>query len=196
MATPPTTGWPGNLGEPETRFDPESHPAAARALSVLRSAANIEEVTAALRRPRGDQRAHLALVCCLQRAEQDARNHSLAVVSFDIDLTLATGQQDEEGLTLIDPSEISRLQGLGYIVGTCSDREPSDQQTLLETLEQQPHFTIPKEMLAWARKLLPGAMHLHVGDDPQRDRAIALDGGWAYQTPAQYVGNAPAPDEL
>ena len=117
-------------------------------------------------------------------------------MSFDIDLTLFTSQQDEEGLGLIDPAEISRLQRLGYIVGACSDREPSDQLSLLETLEQEPHFAIPKEMLEWAKRRLPGSLHLHVGDDPQRDRAIALAAGWTYQTPAEYTRTARGRREL
>ena len=196
MATPPPAGWPGTLEEPETRFDPDSHPATARALRGLQSAANINETTGALQYPRGNPSSHGSLVACLELEERETKDEGLAVLSFDIDLTLATGEQDEEGLVLIDPSEISRLQQLGYIVGTCSDREPSDQRQMADRLGQQPHFTIPKELLEWARRLLPGTLHLHVGDDPKRDRAIALAAGWTYQTPEQYTRTARGPKEL
>ena len=49
----------------------------------------------------------------------------MRVISFDIDLTLSIGGDHEDNAVLIAPTEISRLQGLGYIVGTCSDREPT-----------------------------------------------------------------------
>ena len=170
-------------------------PGAARALQVLQAAADIDDASGALQHPRGTPATHRALVACLLQAEREASNDGLAVISLDIDLALVTGERNEEGLTLIDPSEISRLQRLGYIVGTCSDREPSDQLRLMETLGQNPDFAIPKELLAWARRLLPGSRHLHMGDDPQRDRDIALEGGWTYQTPGEYTRAARAAQE-
>ena len=115
-------------------------------------AANIDESTGALRYPRGaNSTRHQALITCLEWAERETEDHGLSILSFDIDLTLATGDQDEEGPALIHPAEISRLKRLGYIVGTCSDREPSDQLRLMETLGQHPHFAIPNEHLAWTQ---------------------------------------------
>ena len=196
MATPPKSGDSAALQEPRKRFERDRHPEAEHALKILEAAANVNELTGTLMFPGATPYAHRALTACLEQAETQTRDHGLPVVSFDIDLTLATGEQDEEGLLLIDPAEISRLQALGYIVGSCSDREPSDQRGLMETLGQSPNFAIPKELLAWARRLLPGAMHLHVGDDPQRDEAVAMAAGWRYQTPGDYTRRAAEPEEL
>ena len=113
-------------------------------------------------------------------------NHAMGVISFDIDLTLRTGDDHEDNTILIDPEKISELQRIGYIVGTCSDREPSDQRQTLNALGQQPHFCIPKEMLTWARDLIPAETHLHIGDDDRRDREIALRSGWEHQWPDQF----------
>ena len=107
-------------------------------------------------------------------------------MSFDIDLTIRTGDEYETHATLLDPAVITQLQQLGYIVGTCSDREPSDQRITLRVLGQEPDFCIPKEMLAWTKALLPGQQHRHVGDDRQRDRDVAQQAGWAHQWPDQF----------
>lgn len=57
---------------------------------------------------------------------EHAVNHGMKVVSFD--LTLRTSEDHKEQATLIDPEAINALQRLGYIVSTCSEREPTDQR--------------------------------------------------------------------
>ena len=175
MTTPPIADWPGTLEGPETRFDPDSHPAAASAMQYPRGA---------------NSTLHQVLITWLENAERDTDDHGLSILSSDIDLTLSTGDEDEQGQALIQPAEISRLQRPGFIVGTCSDREPSDQLRLMESLGQHPHFASPKELLACARRLRPGNLHLHVGDDPERDRAMAL--GTAAE-PTSHRRSTPAP---
>ena len=108
------------------------------------------------------------------------------VASFDIDLTLAIPEDDDNTYGVIDPAELSRLQAEGWIVGTCSDRDPSDQQAVMYQAGVKPDFCIPKELLSWARRLLPGAELNHTGDDAQRDRAIAEASGWQHQWPWEW----------
>ena len=171
---------------PRVDYDPERFKDVREAIELLNEVALLDEKTACIQYPAGAQEKYNEITGLLQTKADGAVNHGMAVVSFDIDLTLRTGEEYEYHMPLIDPEEISRLQGLGYIVGTCSDREPSDQRRTLEALGQEPHFCIPKEMLGWARELLPADLHLHVGDDRERDRRIALESGWDHLWPGEF----------
>lgn len=97
---------------------------------------------------------------------------SLKVWSFDIDLTLELAEDEPRCRGVISVSQLYRLQR-HTVVGTCSDREPSEQRLVMNELGFQPDFCIPKNLLRTLAALLPDAMLVHVGDDPQRDRDIA-----------------------
>ena len=157
-----------------------------QALDLLNHVALLDETTACIQYPAGDPAHSQQVSQLLLEHAGRAANHDLYIISFDIDLTLRTGDDYEENIPLIEPHAISRLQELGYVVGTCSDREPSDQRKTLQDLGQTPHFCIPKEMLDWTKQLIPAAAHLHIGDDAKRDRDIALRSGWDHQWPSNF----------
>ena len=81
---------------------------------------------------------------------------------------------------------LAELRAQGYIVGTCSDREPADQLETMRALGFTPDFCIPKEMLGTAGELLDGARLIHVGDDEERDRRIAQENGWTHLWPHEH----------
>ena len=172
---------------PAAHYDPERFTDVREATQLLNEVALLDEETACIQYPAGNPEQHQKIRGLLQSQADSAVDHGMRVISFDIDLTLQTQEDQEETATLIDPGEISRLQGLGYVVGTCSDRLPSDQRRTMTALGQEPHFCIPKEMLGWAKELIPGETHLHVGDDARRDREIALESGWEHRWPDEYI---------
>ena len=172
--------------QPPVRYSPEAHPEVAAALNIINYAAQLDEQTLCIQYPAGEPEDHRKLTEYLAQAAAKARDHGLRVVSFDIDLTLRIGEDYEQNAPLVAPSAISELQEMGYVVGTCSDREPSNQINVLRHLGQQPHFCIPKELLAWTKLLLPGAFHLHVGDDRERDRRMAAAAGWQHRWPSEF----------
>lgn len=180
---------------PAVSYHPDTHPDVAEALDLLNHMALIDQNTQCLSYPNGSPEAHRAATEILSERADQAADHRLSIISLDIDLTLRIGE-DYEDESMIHPSEISRLQQLGYIVGTCSDREPTDQRETLAALGQQPDFYIPKEMLAWAKKLLPGESHLHVGDDQRRDRDIAHQAGFRHQWPQEFQATQSGPNPL
>ena len=171
---------------PTVGYDPEEFPDVKQALDLLNEVALLDEKTACIQYPAGDPQQTEAITKFMQAKAELAVNHGMGVISFDIDLTICTGEDHEDNAILIDPEKVSELQSLGYIVGTCSDREPSDQKQTLNALGQEPDFCIPKEMLTWARHLIPAETHLHIGDDDRRDREIALRSGWEHQWPDQF----------
>ena len=172
--------------EPAVWYDQDEFPDVQQALDLLNEIALLDEQTACIQYPSGSPEQHQAAIEALQAQAERMADHGLEVVSFDIDLTLATGQDDEDEITLIDPAVITRMQQMGYVVGTCSDRGPNNQWETMATLGQQPHFCIPKEMLGWTKVLVPGNSHLHVGDDQRRDRDIAERSGWTHQWPDEF----------
>ena len=110
-------------------------------------------------------------------------NWRLAIWSFDIDLTLAMPEDEPGCRGFIPISRLHHLRGCGAIVGTCSDREPSNQRNTMQDLGFSPDFCIPKEMLSTLRRLFPDAKLIHVGDDAQRDRQIAQECGVEHRWP-------------
>ena len=124
-------------------------------------------------------------------------SEGMGVYSFDIDLTLQLPKDtaDEHGTVPI--GYLRFLQTAGHIVGTCSDREPSNQRDTMWRLGFSPDFCIPKELLDITGKLLPGARLIHVGDDDARDKEIAERGGWAHYWPweARRWAHFAAPDD-
>ena len=145
--------------EPAVHYHPERFADVREAINLLNSTALLDEETACIQYPAGDPEQHRRATILLQTKADSAVDHGLRVISFDIDLTLRIEEDQEENAVLIAPSEFSRLQGLGYIVGTCSDRAPTNQRQTMLTLGQEPHFCIPKELLEWTRKLIPAKSH-------------------------------------
>ena len=111
------------------------------------------------------------------------------VWSFDIDLTIQL-PEDVLGCEGAIPIErLKELQAYGYVVGTCSDRAPSDQWEIMVALGFYPNFCISKEELHIAALSLDYHI-IHVGDDEQRDKMIATNAGcdflWPYEL-EQYI---------
>ena len=132
-----------------------------------------------------------------QETQRQITTKDLTIWSFDIDLTLAMPEDTDGCRGPIAVAELIRLQQQpATIVGTCSDREPSAQRSAMKALEFNPDFCIPKEMLGYAARMFPDSAKIHVGDDPDRDRAIAEKNGWEHHWPNQANGSnqrRPAP---
>ena len=178
--------------EPEyRRYSPEECPETKAQLDFLQRLADYDEDDRALTHPPGGEHQAEArkLMERLEAVAHDSAGNAqdLMVASFDIDLTIHL--PDEDDPTAGGEIRIQRLKDLqaeGYIVGTCSDREPSDQRQVMEGLGFAPDFCIPKELLGAARMLLDGASLVHVGDDDQRDRKMAELGRWQHLWPWEH----------
>ena len=165
------------------------HPPAIRErLALLNEMATYDELERALTFPRGQppQPGAAQLTTRLNRlsGQECPDAAQLPVWSFDIDLTLAM-PEDEPGTR--GPIPVQALIDLQQhvVVGTCSDREPSDQRDAMAEQDFQPDFCIPKEMLHMLAVLLPGAAIIHVGDDPRRDRDVAAACSVTHRWPGQ-----------
>ena len=102
------------------------------------------------------------------------------VFSLDIDDTI---DLDDGYPAPVRPEDIGVLMAHGYIVGTASDRLPSEQRQVMSELGWSDlAFAVPKELLYDVRIIVPAPRHIHAGDSPERDRKPALDQGWEYLT--------------
>ena len=178
--------------EPEhRRYSPEHCPETRRQLDFLQELARYDEGERSLTHPPGGEHGTEAktLLERLERLAQEGRGNAedLEVASFDIDLTIHLPDEDDPTARGSVPiRRLGELQEEGYIVGTCSDREPSDQLQTMEKLGFTPDFCIPKELLNAARMLLDGASLTHVGDDERRDRQMAERNGWQHLWPWEH----------
>ena len=84
----------------------------------------------------------------------------VTLVSFDIDGTLEIGEPPG----IVPVSLVRHARRLGYLIGTCSDRPLSYQQTLWERLQVAPDFTVLKHRLADVRVRFAAAAYYHIGD--------------------------------
>ena len=84
----------------------------------------------------------------------------VTLVSFDIDGTLEVG--DPPGIVSI--ALVKTAKRLGYLVGSCSDRPISHQQSLWERLSIAVDFTVLKHELATIRARFAAAAYYHIGD--------------------------------
>ena len=146
------------------RYSPESCPETARRLDIINTLA------ASLEDPGDSILARQALNTLILRCHDSAM---LTVVSFDMDLTLSLPDDAPGCEGPVDIAVPKALAQAGAVVGTCSDRPPSEQRTAAAQLGFSPHFAIPEELLALLVSMLPGARMIHVGDDEERDRRIA-----------------------
>jgi len=84
----------------------------------------------------------------------------VTLVSFDIDGTLEVG--DPPGIVSI--ALVKTAKRLGYLVGSCSDRPISHQQSLWERLRITVDFTVLKHELATVKSRFQAAVYYHIGD--------------------------------
>lgn len=175
-----------------TPHHPRSHydPRTARLLDVINRIALFDETERAITypNPAAPDPAATKLLEELQAATgpgSDAPGQHPPVWSFDIDLTLRMPDDHPGCRGPIPINRLVRLQRQGAIVGTCSDREPSEQRSAMTSQGFTPDFCIPKEMLPHLASLGPAAVLTHVGDDPRRDRDVAVMSGWRHRWPTR-----------
>ena len=99
----------------------------------------------------------------------------VTLVSFDIDGTLEVGEPP--GIVTIALVKIAK--GLGYVIGSCSDRPISYQQEMWETLEITPDFTVLKHRLEDVKARFAAAAYYHIGDT-DTDERFALAAGFRF----------------
>ena len=85
---------------------------------------------------------------------------AVILVSFDIDGTLEVGQPPG----IVSIALVRRVQQLGYLVGSCSDRPLSYQQAMWERVSIVADFTALKHRLDEVKARFPAAAYYHVGD--------------------------------
>ena len=95
------------------------------------------------------------------------------LVSFDIDGTLEIGEPP--GIVTI--ALVRTAQGLGYVIGSCSDRPISYQEEMWAELAITPDFTVLKHRLDDVRARFAAAAYYHIGDT-DTDERYALAAGF------------------
>jgi len=100
------------------------------------------------------------------------------LISFDIDGTLEVG--DPPGYVTMNM--VRRAKGLGYIIGSCSDRTVSNQQRIWKDHDISVEFTVLKHQLGLVKVEFDAEEYYHVGDT-DLDRLFAGRAGFAYLTP-------------
>jgi hypothetical protein len=94
------------------------------------------------------------------------------VVSFDIDGTLEVGAPPG----IITIAAVRSARGLGYVVGTCSDRPVAHQRDLWARLGLVPDFTVLKHRLAEVKTAFTAAVYYHIGDTDVDEHYAGLAG--------------------
>jgi hypothetical protein len=84
----------------------------------------------------------------------------VTLVSFDIDGTLEVGEPPG----IVPIALVREAKGLGYVVGSCSDRPVSFQQNLWERLRIAVDFTVLKHRLPDVRAQFSATAYYHIGD--------------------------------
>ena len=95
-------------------------------------------------------------------------------LSFDIDDTINLGPESPGPVSWRD---IADLQQAGYIIGSCSDREPSDQRRVWAEAGIVEAFAIPKELMWAMQACYRHYPAIHVGGSEERDRKPAIAQG-------------------
>ena len=104
------------------------------------------------------------------------------VFSFDIDGTLEIG--DPPGpITL---NLVRNAQKAGHIIGSCSDRTLSEQESLWKSCCVQIDFVSLKYQLTDIRKQFSAVSYIHIGDS-HVDRMYAEKAGFIYVVPDMSV---------
>ena len=97
------------------------------------------------------------------------------LISFDIDGTLEVGDPPG-GITM---EMVRQAQGLGYLIGSCSDRTVSEQQRIWREHGIAEDFTVLKHRLNEVKELFPAAEYYHIGDT-ETDRRVSLQAGFKF----------------
>ena len=100
---------------------------------------------------------------------------AITVVSFDIDGTLEVG--DPAGVVPV--ALVRAARGLGYVIGSCSDRPVRHQQEMWEHLRIAVDFTVLKHRLGDVKARFPSARCYHIGDT-ETDERFALAAGFQF----------------
>jgi hypothetical protein len=100
------------------------------------------------------------------------------LISFDIDGTLEFG--DPPGSITL--ALVRQALGLGYIVGSCSDRPVSQQRRLWLEHGIAVSFTVLKHQLDRVKAEFSAVEYVHIGDT-NIDRQYAERNGFAYFYP-------------
>src|SRR5262245_12048441 len=99
----------------------------------------------------------------------------VTLVSFDIDGTLEVG--DPPGIVTI--ALVQTAKRLGYVIGSCSERPISHQQSLWERRRIAVDFTVLKHELASVKARFDAAAYYHIGDT-EVDDYYATDAGFRF----------------
>ena len=99
------------------------------------------------------------------------------LISFDIDGTLEVG--DPPGLITLEM--IRQVQGLGYLIGSCSDRTVAEQQRIWSDNGFEVEFTVLKHRLGGVKEQFPADEYYHIGDT-EADRRASLQAGFEFLT--------------
>ena len=97
------------------------------------------------------------------------------LISFDIDGTLEVGDPPG-GITM---EMVRKVKGLGYLIGSCSDRTVSEQRRIWRDHGIKVDFTVLKHRLAEVKERFPADEYYHVGDT-EIDRRASLQAGFIF----------------
>jgi len=96
----------------------------------------------------------------------------VTLVSFDIDGTLEIGEPPG----IVPVALVHRAKGLGYLIGSCSDRPIRYQQDMWQQLGIVPDFTVLKHRLADVKTRFEAATYYHIGDTDIDDHYATVAG--------------------
>ncbi len=82
------------------------------------------------------------------------------LISFDIDGTLEVGEPPGS----ITMEMVRRAKGLGYLIGSCSDRIISSQQRMWQEHQITVDFSVLKHQLGEVKARFQAEEYYHVGD--------------------------------
>ena len=97
------------------------------------------------------------------------------LISFDIDGTLEVGDPPG-GITM---EMVRQVQGLGYLIGSCSDRTVSEQRRIWPDHGITVEFTVLKHRLDEVKERYSVDEYYHVGDT-EADRRASLQAGFDF----------------
>jgi hypothetical protein len=97
------------------------------------------------------------------------------LISFDIDGTLEVG--DPPGAVTMDM--VRRVQAMGFLVGSCSDRPISAQRRLWNEHGIKVEFTVLKQRLDSVKTNIKAETYYHVGDT-ELERTVSNHAGFRF----------------